>query len=1058
MLRDWRLHELHELAGEAYPTGVKPGAVALTQRLPVQRRISADPTSLRPLAGEFGFVQAYGVESVADPARFPDEPPLGWLSAPAVQRRTVAAVANLPADSVHRAAAAGTSGPAGSLPFVDVIQPLFGRHDVTNVRAHADERAVAGARAMGAEGVATGDQIAFGSTPTLHAAAHEAAHVVQQRTGVHLMGGVGAADDRYEQHADAVAEKVVRGQSAEALLDEVAGPRPSAPAAAAPAVQRIVRIGGDNVLPDDHEALVAHCRGLVLANARAWTPAMEAALRAWLVDHDHVIAAPDVAVLAFNVLTHPGEPAAWEHGMTHSGIAAPAMKEAQRLRNVERMARLMTSFETQTGARVPGLGKLEDQDLLRLAETGKAEQQFWERPSSAAPQKVRNLKRKDISGEDEAHITASGLPDDPSYTVAMNSHQLGHRYRGTKQAFIKGGKHERTYGSKREREGYEYKGSGLVDGHSVQVQDDQPILGPLESDAPKWKTNIPRTGGKAPVTYDDAPFLPKDASDERWMETHPHNFYWENQEQGKHMRQKALETPAMNDGTSFLHYNRHTGDQFQPNAGSAQDHLYDIPSRIEYLTRDATGARTHYSADNRPTADYSVPGGYDPLTHSYPTVPSGKASANQNKSLGGVSAFDHLAKAKMPDTSGFPFSTVLKPEDPTFAFKPDWRGEVAGYQSPPASPYYDAGGLAEDSIPEPGDQTLKQHLHHAGGLVTGASYDEPSDKTELSVKRVRHSGPGTWAASDAKFAALVGAASGGTGGPTGGPGGSLPAVAGPPPELVQHQRRIDALGGAIVELRATLDPGQAGDLPALQAIWANLQPIDRNDATTAPQVAALYQQAIAWMQANQGRLHRQPVGGGAAEPANNAQGPHGLRHPALRQFFSECGQMAAHNVLAMAGGVDNEAALDAQGGLEQDIGEDDIRAILVAAARPDLPVIGNLAQLHAVVLQLQAGVLDPAMLAVGELAGLLAIDAFLVGPAGPHPVLNMVVNTTGHQAGLGHHWIAVRLTWTGVGQIAIDYRDSFGGNMDYAGLFAALRAFFGALPVNVAVPDAGGAT
>ena len=70
---------------------------------------------------------------------------------------------------------------------------------------------------MGAQAFATGNHVAFAGTPDLHTAAHEAAHVVQQRGGVHLKGGVGEAGDTYEQHADAVADKVVRGESAEAL-------------------------------------------------------------------------------------------------------------------------------------------------------------------------------------------------------------------------------------------------------------------------------------------------------------------------------------------------------------------------------------------------------------------------------------------------------------------------------------------------------------------------------------------------------------------------------------------------------------------------------------------------------------------------------------------------------------------------------------------------------------------------------------------------------------------------------------------------------------------------
>ncbi|HZJ68368.1 MAG TPA: hypothetical protein VFD36_32930, partial [Kofleriaceae bacterium] len=70
---------------------------------------------------------------------------------------------------------------------------------------------------------ATGSTVAFASpSPSLHTAAHEAAHVVQQRGGVQLAGGVGQAGDAYERHADAVADRVVAGASAEDLLDPFA--------------------------------------------------------------------------------------------------------------------------------------------------------------------------------------------------------------------------------------------------------------------------------------------------------------------------------------------------------------------------------------------------------------------------------------------------------------------------------------------------------------------------------------------------------------------------------------------------------------------------------------------------------------------------------------------------------------------------------------------------------------------------------------------------------------------------------------------------------------------
>jgi hypothetical protein len=121
-------------------------------------------------------------------------------------------------------AAAGMQGPGERLPHFDEIQGLFGGFDISNVRAHVGGAATAASRALGANAYAHGDHVAFASSPDLHTAAHEAAHVVQQRGGVQLEGGIdGGAGDPYEQHADAVADRVVRGESAEALLGAVAG-------------------------------------------------------------------------------------------------------------------------------------------------------------------------------------------------------------------------------------------------------------------------------------------------------------------------------------------------------------------------------------------------------------------------------------------------------------------------------------------------------------------------------------------------------------------------------------------------------------------------------------------------------------------------------------------------------------------------------------------------------------------------------------------------------------------------------------------------------------------
>jgi hypothetical protein len=120
---------------------------------------------------------------------------------------------------MEAAAERGIGSGGGALPHLATIQRSFGAHDVSGIVAHEGPAATAASEVMGAEAFATGSHVAFAGTPSLHTAAHEAAHVVQQRGGVHLKGGVGEANDEHERHADAVADRVVAGQHAEDLLD-----------------------------------------------------------------------------------------------------------------------------------------------------------------------------------------------------------------------------------------------------------------------------------------------------------------------------------------------------------------------------------------------------------------------------------------------------------------------------------------------------------------------------------------------------------------------------------------------------------------------------------------------------------------------------------------------------------------------------------------------------------------------------------------------------------------------------------------------------------------------
>lgn len=124
-------------------------------------------------------------------------------------------------DTVVDTALKGLTGSGGELPHLSVIQRAFGRHDVSQVRAHQGAHASSAARAIGARAFASGNHVAFSGSPDLRTAAHEATHVIQQRAGVQLENNVGRQGDTYERHADAVAEKVAAGGSAEELLNRM---------------------------------------------------------------------------------------------------------------------------------------------------------------------------------------------------------------------------------------------------------------------------------------------------------------------------------------------------------------------------------------------------------------------------------------------------------------------------------------------------------------------------------------------------------------------------------------------------------------------------------------------------------------------------------------------------------------------------------------------------------------------------------------------------------------------------------------------------------------------
>ncbi|MBE7451367.1 MAG: DUF4157 domain-containing protein [Kofleriaceae bacterium] len=118
------------------------------------------------------------------------------------------------AEVIHAAAADGVATPTTALPYQAELTRSFGpAHDLTSIRAHVGGAAEQSARTMGAQAYATGQDVVLPADPSLQLVAHEVTHVLQQRRGVQLLGGVGEVGDPHEREADEVAAAVARGEA-----------------------------------------------------------------------------------------------------------------------------------------------------------------------------------------------------------------------------------------------------------------------------------------------------------------------------------------------------------------------------------------------------------------------------------------------------------------------------------------------------------------------------------------------------------------------------------------------------------------------------------------------------------------------------------------------------------------------------------------------------------------------------------------------------------------------------------------------------------------------------
>lgn len=123
-------------------------------------------------------------------------------------------------DHVLQSASAGVSGTGTAIPHREQMESAFGL-SFEHVQAHMDENAQDACQSIGANAFAMGDHVAFKmANPDPGLVAHELTHVVQQSGSLRPQAAVGTPGDAHEQEADAIAERVVQGESVAPLLEQ----------------------------------------------------------------------------------------------------------------------------------------------------------------------------------------------------------------------------------------------------------------------------------------------------------------------------------------------------------------------------------------------------------------------------------------------------------------------------------------------------------------------------------------------------------------------------------------------------------------------------------------------------------------------------------------------------------------------------------------------------------------------------------------------------------------------------------------------------------------------
>lgn len=113
---------------------------------------------------------------------------------------------------VHDIAASGLTGQPVPLPFIDEIAGAFGAPSLGSVEAYVGGAAARANEQLGSSAFTVGGKIAFARPPDLWTAAHEAAHVIQQRAGAGPASQIGQRGDPQERQADEAADRASRGE------------------------------------------------------------------------------------------------------------------------------------------------------------------------------------------------------------------------------------------------------------------------------------------------------------------------------------------------------------------------------------------------------------------------------------------------------------------------------------------------------------------------------------------------------------------------------------------------------------------------------------------------------------------------------------------------------------------------------------------------------------------------------------------------------------------------------------------------------------------------------